>query len=147
MLVYFLAFMGGEKGVRRKQCNMRLWGGGGTRHGPGRCTKDLGLYSECNEKMTRDFSRVKRRSYMCFRKITMTAVWRPHWGQEQPSRKLCLFLTLYLMSFYSSGIFFCLPRSYKLYPSFKHLEVPSYSKPSWLSSPPKFYSIHGSTLY
>lgn len=28
--------------------------------GPGRCTRDLGLYFECNEKMTRDFTRVKR---------------------------------------------------------------------------------------
>lgn len=45
--------------------------------GPGPCTRNLGLFSECNEKMTRDFNRVKRRSYMCFRKITMTAVWRP----------------------------------------------------------------------
>lgn len=69
--------MGGEERVRRKECKMRLERGVPDAQGLVASARDLELYSECNEKMRRNFSRIQRRSYMCFRKITMTTVWRP----------------------------------------------------------------------
>ena len=61
MLVYFLAFVGGEKRVRRKECKTRLERGVPDTQGLVASVRDLELYSECNEKMRRNFSRIKRR--------------------------------------------------------------------------------------
>lgn len=63
--------------MRTKQCTMRPERGVPDTLTLVASTRELKLYSKYNEEMRMNFSRIKKRSYVCFRKNTVTSMWRP----------------------------------------------------------------------